>query len=403
MKKILKIFAFIMAMILFVSFETFLPSGAASNSELQNKIDELEQRSEEIESDIEDLKDQIDKQNELKEAIEQKIAVIQEQIIACNNEISNINAKIDANQKEIDQKNAEIEENELAFKKRLRAIYMSNTGSNIQILLGAEDFSQLLQLSQLTASVSARDKLLIEKIVEAIDALEDKMEENNKLLEQQLSVKNIIVEKQKELEAENNQITSVINKIESDKNSLDSDKADIEKQIADYEAEMRANASPSGPTIIYDGGQFLWPVSGFYRISAPFKSNDSVHRGDHDGIDIAGGGISGQPILAIADGTVTRANNSCKHNYGKSGSCGCGGGFGNYVTINHGRGSDGSVYVATYGHMSKTAVGVGASVKKGQVIGYVGSTGWSTGYHLHLGISMNGRYVDPMRFDSSVK
>ncbi len=122
-----------------------------------------------------------------------------------------------------------------------------------------------------------------------------------------------------------------------------------------------------------------------------------MHKGHHNGIDIAGGGIAGKPIVAIADGVVTRSNNSCTHNYKKNGSCGCGGGYGNYVTINHGT-NGGNTYVATYGHMSSTAVNTGAVVKKGQTIGYVGTTGWSTGYHLHFGISVNGAWQNPMNF-----
>jgi len=141
----------------------------------------------------------------------------------------------------------------------------------------------------------------------------------------------------------------------------------------------------------------LWPTPGFYGISAGFQSNDAVHRGHHNGIDIAGGGISGAAIVAISDGVVVTSNNSCSHNYGKSGSCGCGGGYGNYVTINHGT-KDGRTYVVTYGHMSRAAVGAGTTVKKGQTIGYVGSTGWSTGYHLHFGLAVNGAWVNPMNY-----
>ena len=79
------------------------------------------------------------------------------------------------------------------------------------------------------------------------------------------------------------------------------------------------------------------------------------------------------------------------------GSCGCGGGYGNYVTINHGT-LNGNTYVATYGHMVSTAVSPGTTVKKGQTIGYVGTTGWSTGYHLHFGLAVNGSWVNPMNY-----
>ena len=370
-------------------------SAALSKSELQSNINELEAKSKKLESEISGLQGQINAQEKLKSAIEQKIAVVQQQINLCNSEISKINSTIAANNAEIEKKNQEIEADKLSFKKRLRAIYMSNYDSNVKVLLGAENFSDFLQLSQLTASVSARDKLLIEQLVDAIKVLEKKQEENNKLLEEQVEIKKVIAEKQAELEKESNEIQSVINRIDADQSKLESDNAAIEKQIKDYQSALASQASAGNTSFVYDGGSFLWPVPSSQRITAGYQSNDSVHKGRHNGIDI--GASNGAPIIAISDGVVVKSNNSCTHNYGKSGSCGCGGGYGNYVTINHGT-KDGKTYVVTYGHMSSTAVSTGATIKKGQVIGYVGSTGWSTGFHLHFGMAVNGAWVNPMNF-----
>ena len=249
----------------------------------------------------------------------------------------------------------------------------------------------------MTSSVSARDKYVIEKIVAAVEALQQKQEENNGLLSQQVEVRNIVTEKQKELQQQNNQIQAVINNISADKKDLEANNQDLQKQIKDYQNTLASMTSTGGNSFAYDGGAFLWPVPGYYGISAGYKSNDAVHNGTHNGIDIAGGGIAGKPIVAIADGVVTKSNNSCGHNYPKNGSCGCGGGYGNYVTIYHGK-ADGKEYVVTYGHMTSASVGAGANIKKGQVIGTVGTTGWSTGYHLHFGISVNGSWVNPMNY-----
>ena len=370
-------------------------SAALSKSELQSNINELEAKSKKLESEISGLQGQINAQEKLKSAIEQKIAVVQQQINLCNSEISKINSTIAANNAEIEKKNQEIEADKLSFKKRLRAIYMSNYDSNVKVLLGAENFSDFLQLSQLTASVSARDKLLIEQLVDAIKVLEKKQEENNKLLEEQVEIKKVIAQKQAELEKESNEIQSVINRIDADQSKLESDNAAIEKQIKDYQSALASQASAGNTSFVYDGGSFLWPVPSSQRITAGYQSNDSVHKGRHNGIDI--GASNGAPIIAISDGVVVKSNNSCTHNYGKSGSCGCGGGYGNYVTINHGT-KDGKTYVVTYGHMSSTAVSTDATIKKVQVIGYVGSTGWSTGFHLHFGMAVNGAWVNPMNF-----
>lgn len=374
--------------------------GAATKAELQNSINQLEQKSNKIEGEIKNLKGQKSEQQQLKAKIEEKIAIVQQQINLCNNEIYKINSKIAENNKEIKKTEKEIEADKLAFKKRLRAIYMSNTGSNVQVLLGAEDFSEFLQLSQLTASVSARDKLLIEKLVAAIEVLNKKQKENNKLLDEQVAVKNLVAQKQQQLQSEGRQIQSLINEISADQSDLESENAKIEKQIKAYERTLASMASAGNTSFTYDGGDFLWPTPGYYNISAGYQSNDAVHRGRHNGVDITGNGrgvIAGARVVAISDGVVVQANGSCGHNYPKNGSCGCGGGYGNYVTINHGT-KDGRTYVVTYGHLSSAAVGAGATVKKGQTIGYVGSTGWSTGYHLHFGLAVNGGWVNPMGY-----
>ena len=398
-KQIFRIISCLLALVMLLT-AVGINSSATSASELRESISRLEQQSKDLESQIKNLQGQINSQNQVKKALEQKIAVVQQQINLCNSEISKINSAIAKNKAEIEKNNKEIEDDKLAFKKRLRAIYMSNTGSSIQVLLGAEDFSDFLQLSQLTSSVSARDKKLIEKLVATIKKLEKKQKENNKLLEEQVEIKKIVAKKQAELQGESNKIQSVINKIDSNQSNLEATNAKIEKQIKDYNATLASMTTTNGTSFVYDGGDFLWPTPGYYRISAGFQSNDSVHRGHHNGVDITGNGrgaIAGAKIVAISDGVVTRANGSCRHNYPKYGSCGCGGGNGNYVTINHGT-KDGRTYVATYGHMSSIAVGAGATVKKGQVIGYVGTTGWSTGYHLHFGLAVNGAWHNPMNY-----
>ena len=118
---------------------------------------------------------------------------------------------------------------------------------------------------------------------------------------------------------------------------------------------------------------------------------------NHNGIDISSGGIAGQPIRAVADGYVTLAYNGCSHNYGKYGNC-CGNGYGNYCVVNHGTlkiGGASSNYVAYYAHASRVIVSPGQYVKQGDILGYVGTTGWSTGYHLHFGMMKNNYWINP--------
>ena len=381
----------------FVSSAPVSSSAAMSKSELQEAIGRLEEKSREKEEQIKKLKNKASEQQALKAALEEKIALTQQQIDLCNNEIAKINAGIQKNKEEIAAINEEIESDKIAFRKRVRAVHMGSSGNTVQFLMTADSFFKYLEMSHLAEASAARDKVLIDKLLKAAEKVKAKQEENEKLLNKQVAVKSTISAKQQELQAQNREIQSVINSINANTATLNAENASLEKQIRQYQSTLASLASAAGTSYVYRGDSFLWPVPGFYTITAGFMSNDAVHQGRHNGIDISGGGIAGQPIVAIADGVVVRSNNNCTHNY--PGNCGCGGGFGNYVSINHGTGADGKTYVATYGHMVRTAVSSGV-VKKGQVIGYVGTTGWSTGYHLHLGISVNGAWVNPMLFYS---
>ena len=112
---------------------------------------------------------------------------------------------------------------------------------------------------------------------------------------------------------------------------------------------------------------------------------------NHGAIDIASYGIDGQNVLAAHSGTVMYCENECIHNVGKSSSCGCGGGYGNYVMLDHGDG-----HMTVYAHMSSITVYNGQSIEAGQLLGFVGSTGDSTGAHLHFETRYNGVKYNPM-------
>ena len=143
-----------------------------------------------------------------------------------------------------------------------------------------------------------------------------------------------------------------------------------------------------------DKSRFTWPVPGHYNISSGFGyRNWGVLVGYHDGIDIWDSNIYNAEIVAADAGTVIRVENYCPHDYGKDYSCGCGGGYGRYCVIDHGDG-----YWTLYGHANNIVVSVGQHVEKGQVVGYVGSTGHSTGPHTHFEIQLNRTKLDPQDF-----
>ncbi len=403
MQKIIKrsisaLLCFCLAFTLFNS--TNWIANAESESSLRNDIAALKKESAALEAEIKRLKNEKRDQSAILSAVQKKIANTQAQVVRCNNEINAINSKISDNKKQIDAKNSEIELNKLAFKKRLRAIYMSNTGSDIQVLLGAETFSEFLQLSQLTSSVSARDKRMIEDLIAVIKELEEKNVENKKLLDQQVSVRATIVAAQKDLESEEAEAQKIYNSIASNQNQVEKENANVEAMIKQKTAYLnKLLYSSANKSFINSKVGFVWPVPSCQSISSYYGSRwGTIHRG----IDIAGAGIFGKPIVAITDGTVYAAYSGCPHT-SKSSRCRCGSGWGNHVAIDHGT-VKGEHIKAMYAHMNTLAVSNGQTVKQGQVIGYVGTTGDSTGYHLHFGIMRNNDgYVNPMLYYSKVK
>lgn len=389
--------------IVFAAFHSFTFASLAATKEeqqLQNDIASLRAQAAEIQKEINNLKSQKASQGAILAAVQKKVANTQAQITRCNNEINSINNKIAKNKAQIEENNKKIEESKLAFKKRLRAIYMSGSNSSLQILLGAENFSEYLQLEQLTSSVAARDKAMMEDLAADIKALEEKNKENEKLIESQVEIRKTIDAQMQVLKADEAEVKAIYDDIASDQKSAEQDKAAVDSAINDKLTALNniANGGNEYSGTINANTGFMWPVPGHYNVTSGWGYRwGSLHKG----LDISDGRIYRAPIVAIADGTVYEVYNSCGHK-SKTPDCRCGSGWGNHVAINHGKMSkiDGAEYKAMYAHMDSVASGmyVKKYVRQGQIIGYVGTTGWSTGYHLHFGLYRNGSWVNPANY-----
>lgn len=134
---------------------------------------------------------------------------------------------------------------------------------------------------------------------------------------------------------------------------------------------------------------YVWPVPGFYHLTSLWDEDRGSY--NHGALDIASAGVEGANVVAARSGIVDVAQNDCVHNWGKDSSCGCGGGYGNWVRIDHGDG-----YSTIYAHMSSITVGYGDYVEAGQLLGFVGSTGYSTGAHLHYETLYDGVKYNPL-------
>lgn len=393
MKRFIKATAvFLAAAIAALSLCVF-SAGASQETDLRNQISQLEAKSQELEKEIKNLKAQNASQQAIANALQAKINNTQQQINACNTEMSRINTLIAQNKADINQKNQEISDTKEAFKKRLRAIYMSNSSSSIQILLGAQSFSEYLQLEQLTASVSSHDKAIIEDIIAAVKELEAKQAENEQLLNSQVEVKNTVLAKQKELQAQQAEVNAVISSISADTNALNNENKNIEAQIKAAQTALNNLFASINPdtSIVYDGNGFKWPVPYTRNITQGYKGNS------HWGLDISAGGIVGKEVKASATGVVSRANGGWSSASGTSGMAS----YGNYVILDHGT-VNGKYIQTLYAHMQRIVVSPGQTVRQGQTIGYVGNTGRvfgsNGGYHLHFEVRADKIHTNPYKY-----
>jgi murein DD-endopeptidase MepM/ murein hydrolase activator NlpD len=389
-----------------------IPASAKTESELREEIKNLEAEEAELEKELNAIKNKKNEQIKLRNVLEAKINNLQAQINACNRKIEANNSVIAENEAEIAQREAEMEQVLFEFKARIRSIYMSgSTAGGLEILLGAETFSDFIALSQLTKNVSKRDQKMVDEIVDEMKEIQAKTAENRKLIEELNNTKATLKIKQDELDKDADKILDIIKDIQADQNIISSEKAQTEAEIKKAEEELESMLQKADDSEDLSGntsftGMFIWPCPGYTNITSGYGYRWGKL---HKGIDVSQGGISGKKVVAAAAGKVTVGCNTCTHNYakyknGKVYSCGCGGGYGNYVIIDHGY-NNGYFYRTVYAHLQPGSISVssGQMVAQGQKIGAVGTTGNSSGYHLHFEVrrgTSNGslKPVNPKNF-----
>ena len=406
-------------------------SAEDSISDLEQQLQQLEQENQKYQKILDDTKSDIAEKEEYKSALVSKVQVLDEKIAVTREKISSLNDDIKEKQDAYDKGLSEVEDQFDALANRLRILYMSGNATDLEIIFGAKDFSDLIDKMELVKSLANSDKELISEIQTKLDELstqKESLEADKKDLETQQSSLKSDQDEFNKLISDNDEILKNLYASNSEaQNSLESaalQSDEIEAKISQYYAAQKAAAeqaaraaqssssssggssgsssssssgssssgsssSGSSSVIVPSGSGFAWPTPGFVSLSSEWFEDREVY--NHGGIDIAGAGIMGTPVVAAADGTVIATNSSCTHNWGKSYSCGCGGGYGNYVMISHAGGK-----MTVYGHLTSLTVSTGQSVSRGQVIGYVGSTGNSTGPHLHYECRLNGVRYNPM-------
>lgn len=379
---------------------------------LKQKQAEYAQQKKENDEKLSQLRQDKSQKEGYKQTLENQISTLQNQIDTYNTQIKKLDSNILQAQNAIAGKQKNIVANTEKLKQRLCALYMSGGATHLEILLSASSVMDLADKTTALQMVTEHDTVLIDTLkadMMAVKKQKDTIEQNRQDVS---GAKTSVAEKQKELSGLVSEAQSVINDMGSKANNMqtvsdslaqkeeEASKA-VDQWYKDYEAseqkkkveaaqkaaqKQTKNSDNSGSISTGGGsaigsGSLMWPVPSCTTITSPFGPRESpggIGSTYHKGIDI--GASYGAQIVAADSGAVVQAGDN-------------GWGYGNLVIIDHGNG-----LTTYYGHMSSVAVSNGQTVAKGQIIGYVGSTGNSTGPHCHFEVRSNGSAVNPMGY-----
>lgn len=371
------------------------PLAAASVSDLRQKLQEQQAALEKVnqqlkeaqsdKADAQSLKTQLEQQKSL---LLSQIGTLTEQIGGLDNDIVNKQDEINQKQQEVDQKQAEYDQRWADFKDRMRAMQRLNDGGSIALLSSATNLYQLLTFATTLEQIVSKD----EEICQQLEDEHTQLEQQRAELEQakaDLEAKKADYEAQKaalnsktsELAENISQTDESISKAEAEEQALKEAQIEANKKVdeaaKELDAALNAANQAYGNASIQCSLDFGRPLATYKYISCYFGGNG------HRGTDYAAPG--GTEIYAVSGGVVTAA----AYHYS----------WGYYVQVYHGKDDNGNSYSTLYAHMnSAPIVSVGDSVSKGQTLGYVGSTGNSTGNHLHLEMKVNNVLVNVMNY-----
>ena len=390
-KKTVRLISGVIAAVLVVAmlvsmFASGIVFAAAADDEdadsLQSKLDSLEEEKATVQERIADLTAQANDVQATRDALQQEIDLTKEEIATVEAYIERLQEQIDVKTTELEAAEKALEEKEELFAQTVRTTYEQGEISYLEVLLNSSSFSDLLTRLEIVSAIMEDNQKVVDEYTAAKEDIEQKRDDLQDTQDEQKNYQENLNYKVDDLAASEAQQAALQESLEAYKaeseaeyDRIESEMQDVSNQIAELSRQAAANGSvPMGD------GTLIWPTPSCtttnsaygYRVH-PIYGTVKFHAGE----DIPAG--YGAEILAAASGTVVTA--------------GWVSGYGNYTVIDHGGG-----LMTAYGHQSSFAVSVGDVVTQGQVIGYVGSTGNSTGPHLHFEVYVNGATVDPKSY-----
>ncbi len=362
----------------------------------QKEIEDTQSQRKQLEGGLTDVKQIISSLEASKSNLASYVRQLDTELTAAQTRITELNDMISEKESEIVQTKAELEEalereasQYDSMKLRIKNMYERGTDFYLEAIFSAASFGDMLNRADYVEKITESDRKILDNFRttrEYVEVCKAQLEEEQGLLEEarvqveqeQASLETLISEKQTEIaafQADINDQEAVLREYEAE---IAARNAEIKALEDAVKAEQAALEAASNPKRKYDGGMFAWPAPSYTRISDDYGERE-IHpvlkvKKFHYGVDMAAPG--GSPILAAYNGTVVAAA------YNSS--------MGNYIMIDHG-----DNLFTIYMHASALYVSKGAEVVKGQKIAAVGTTGRSTGNHLHFAVRLNGNYVNP--------
>lgn len=375
-------------------------AGAATKSELEQKLAELQQKEKQLKSELSKASSELSASQQRKNLIDSQIdnavaqiSLLDEQLAAISQKASEADQQISAAEEAIAAKEASILDTKEKLSQRLRAVMKSGNVTTLQMLMNTKSYTDYLIKAKAVRCIAEKDQstidaleaalLEIEQQKQTLEAARAELEAQKKSLEE---TKATSTAKKKELEQLYSAAASEVKNLQSTVNDynkqIEKNQAEMEKTDADI-AKFIQNSQSSGS---FNGKMMFWPVPTVRNYSSTFGMRWGKL---HKGLDIANGSIPiyGENIVAAADGTVIYANYTNKW----------GGGYGYYCIVDHGKDASGKTISTLYAHSSVMLARVGQKVIGGQtVLAKAGNTGNVTGPHLHFEVRENGTPVDPL-------